>query len=197
MVELNKQLQALSQVDEQQRPMMAFSLLAELPKLFAHGASFDISKMNFSLPQGMIDATLHVSVPAGENTNPMMLMKQVVAKANLQAPKLIVKQLASNYIMQQMMRQQMMEHVIAEQMKKQQAQGNGDQTQQASTPQPVQLSPSEMQKKAEEVVDAQLSHILQAGIVTQNNDNYKLDAELKDGQLMLNGKPFNPAMLKQ
>jgi len=95
------------------------------------------------------------------------------------------------------MRQQRMQHVIAEQMKKQQAQGSDDQTQQASTPQPVQLSPSEMQKKAEEVVEAQLAHILQAGIVTQDNDNYKVDAELKDGQFMLNGKPFNPAMLKQ
>jgi len=197
MVELNKQLQALSQVDEQQRAMMAFSLLAELPKLFAHGASFDISKMSFSLPQGIVDATLHVSVPAGKNINPMMLMKQVVAKANLQAPKSIVKQLASNYIMQQMMRQQMMQHVIAEQMKNQQAQGSDNQTQQTSTAQPMQLSPTEMQKKAEEVVEAQLSHILQAGILMQDSDNYKVDADLKDGQFMLNGKPFNPEMLKQ
>jgi uncharacterized protein YdgA (DUF945 family) len=58
------------------------------------------------------------------------------------------------------------------------------------------LSPAELEAKAKTQTDEKLASLVQSGILVSNGSDYVVEFKLADGQLTVNGQPFNPSAMK-
>jgi uncharacterized protein YdgA (DUF945 family) len=182
LADINKQATAMQNGADAERQKAMMSLLPELPKLFSKGAEFKISKLSFKIPEGMIDGYLMVSLPKGDSSNPFELIQKVKGNAKLKMPKAVVKQLVQHSVMQQMSKQPDMQQALIQQMQSSQAPSN-------------QLSPTPEQLAGMQA-DKQISMLEQNGVITTQGLDYVTEVSLDQGKFMVNGKPFDPSMLK-
>lgn len=180
---INKQATAMQNGTEAERQQAMMAMLPELPKLFSKGAELEVSKLSLKLPEGTIDGNLIVTLPKGDSSNPFELIQKIQGNAKLIMPKAVVKQLVQQSVMQQMSKQPEMQQAIIQQMQ-------NSQPQQATQPSPGPAELAGMQ------ADKQIGMMEQNGIISAEGSNYVTEVSLEQGKFMINGKPFDPAMLK-
>lgn len=197
LAEINKEVSKINDADDKERQRMMFSLLPKLMALVAKGAELEISDVYFVMPQGKVEANAKVSMPEGQVQNPMMLMQKITANALVKVPKALVKDALSTVLSKKMQSKKMMQQVLAEQMQHQNQSSPSDATTTTpSTTTPVQLTPEQMQTQVTTKVDQQLASLVQAGVLVEEGDYYRVKFDFNNAQLTVNGKPFNPAMLR-
>ncbi len=180
---INQQATAMQNGTDAERQQAMMALLPELPKLFSKGAEFEISKLNVKLPQGTVDGSLLVSLPKSDNTNPFELIQKVQGNAKLRVPTVVVKQLMQQSVMQQMAKQPEMQQALVAQL-----QSNDPAKANQPAPTPEQLAAMQ--------TDKQIATLEQSGLITTDGTDYVIEVALDQGKFSINGKPFDPSMLK-
>jgi len=194
---INQQASAMQNGTDAQRQQAMIALLPELPKLFAKGAEFEISKLSMKIPQGQIEGNLFVSLPKGENANPFELMQKIHGTAKLKVPAEAVKQIMQQSVKQQIAKEPALQQSLAQQLQPNQATPAqaaqpAPTTQSAQAAQPAQ-SPDQL---AAAQADKQLAALQQSGLITLQGTDYLIDVTLDQGKFVVNGKPFDSSMLK-
>jgi uncharacterized protein YdgA (DUF945 family) len=182
LAKINQQVTAMQNGSEAERQQAMLALFPELPKLFSKGAEFEISKLNFKIPEGAIDGNLLVSLPKGDSPNPFELMQKVQGRAKLKAPVALVKQLIQQSVLQQMAKQPDMQQALVQQL-------------QATNTDPNQPKLTNEQLAVMQA-DKQTAGMVQNGLVVLSGSEYVIEVTLEQGKFTVNGKPFDPAMLK-
>jgi uncharacterized protein YdgA (DUF945 family) len=184
LAKINQKASAMQRGTDTERQQAMLSLLPELPKLFSQGAEFEVTKLNFKLPEGTIDGSLLVSLPKGNNANPFELIQKVQGKAKLRVPALVVKQMLQQSIAQQMNKQPELQQELIKQLQGVQPQNNP-----ITVPTPEQLAAMQ--------ADKQLESLKQKGVITVDGTDYLIEVNLDQGKFAVNGKPFDSSMLKE
>ncbi|KTD34934.1 putative membrane protein YdgA-like protein [Legionella moravica] len=179
---INQQATAMQNGTDAERQQAMMAMLPELPKLFTKGAEFEISTLSLKLPEGTVEGSMLVTLPKGESTNPFELIQKVQGNAKLRVPTAVVKMLMQQSIMQQMANQPEMQQALIQQL-----QSNNPQTSSAA-PTPEQLAAMQTEK--------QISSLEQSGLITVDGSDYVVEVSLDQGKVTVNGKPFDPSMLK-
>ncbi|MGC1182929.1 YdgA family protein [Legionella sp.] len=185
LVKINQQAAAMQNGTDVQRQQALIALLPELARLFSKGAEFEISKLSFTIPQGEVEGSLFVSLPKGENINPFELMQKINGKAKLKVPAAAVKELMRQSVIQQIAKQPDLQQTLAQQLQ-------GNQIVSTSENQPT-LTVDQI---ASIQTEKQLSALQQTGLITVLGTNYLIEVTLEQGKFIVNGKPFDSAMLK-
>lgn len=183
LAEINKQASALQNGSEAERQKALLAILPQVPKLFNKGAEFEVSQMSMTVPEGTIDGSLLVSLPKGENANPFELIQKIHGTAKVTMPKVLVKQLLQQSLMQQMSKQPELQQALIQQM-------------QSAQPQEASAAPPSTEQLAGMQADKQLASMEQNGLMIAKDSNYVVDVSLDKGRFVVNGKPFDPSMLK-
>lgn len=181
---INQQAVAMQNGTDAQRQQAIIALLPEFPRLFSKGASFEISKLNLTIPQGQINGTLFVSVPKGNDANPFELMQKIQGNAKLKVPVEAVKNVMRQSLIQQMTKQPELQQNLLQQL-----QAN-----------PTAAAPNQPVLTTEQIAlmqtDKQLNALLQTGLITVQGIDYLVEVTLDQGKFTVNGKPFDSSMFK-
>ena len=160
------------------------ALLPELPKLFNKGAEFEISKLSFKIPQGQIEGNLFVTLPKGENANPFEMMQKIQGKAKLQVPAEAVKEIMKQSVIQQIAKKPELQQTLTQQLQANQTA--------AQTTQPAPT----VEQLAEMQTNKQINALQQSGLITVQGTDFVIEASLDQGKFTINGKPYDPSMMK-
>ena len=152
-------------------PDAAMAALAEPAKaLFAHDPRIELNRVSFSTPDGEFHVDAHASLP-GVNPaafdNPPALLAVLDAGANLRIPEGLLRLLAAK---------QVEASLIA-------ARGEAP-------------DDAEVQENARMMLDMQLGQFEQQGLLTRADGMVRSTLAFKNGQLTVNGKPFNPMAMR-
>ncbi|MCC5791177.1 MAG: YdgA family protein [Legionellaceae bacterium] len=177
MSRINTLSMQLQNSDETQKQQLMMSMMAELPKLFSQGPELEIAQLEFTLPEGQITGNLLLSLPKSEGGNVMMLMQGVKGNAHLELPHAFVHLMLVDAIANKMM---------------------SDHVQQAMAQQSNQgaLTFDEAKSQAEKMADQRIQAMIDTGTFVVRDQKLVVDMHLEGGQLLVNGKAFNPAMMK-
>jgi len=172
--ELAQQAQIASN-PEKKRLMMA--MMPEVPKLFSHGAELKIDPFTFKLPKGRIEGNLLISLPEGPFNNPFAMVRQIQGNGRLAVPVDLVKEALIESLAKKMLQNQLQQAIA------QQNNAHG-------------VQPMDAKQQAKDMVDKKLSNLVDKGLLTQQGNDYVIAFTLKNGKLLVNGEPFNPAMMR-
>jgi uncharacterized protein YdgA (DUF945 family) len=176
-------IQQSTTVLEKQQAFLA--ILPEVPKLFSKGAEFEVSELKLIAPEGTIEGNLQISLPQGEHSNPLTLMQKVQGKGKLRVPVEIV-----NRVLNEANRQRLVAQQTASAQQDVSSIPNSTTT---TTP----TAPTvDITQEAATLTTTQLNSLTQSGMLVVDSNYYVIEVALQQGQLQVNGKPFNPAMLK-
>ncbi|HHF7366913.1 TPA: YdgA family protein [Legionella bozemanae] len=187
LAKINQQTTAMQNGNEMQRQQAMLALLPEVPKLFNKGAEFEISKLSFTIPQGQIEGNMFVTLPKGENANPFEMMQKIQGKAKLQVPAEAVKAVMKQSVLQQIAKKPDLQQTLAQQLK---ATQDGSQTNQPAAPAPTPEQLAEMQ------TNKQINALQQNGLITAQGKDFVIEVSLDQGKFTINGKPYDPSMMK-
>lgn len=182
LTKINQQATAMQNGTDAERQQAMLAMLPELPKLFSKGAEFEISKLSVKLPEGAIEGNLFVGLPKSESTNPFELIQKIKGNATLKVPTAVVKQLMHQSVLQQMAKQPEMQQALIQQLQSAQSQAN-------------QTVPTSDQLAAMQT-DKQIAALEQTGLISVQGSDYLIEVSLEQGKFTVNGKPFDPSMVK-
>jgi uncharacterized protein YdgA (DUF945 family) len=182
LAQINQQANAMQNGSEADRQKALIAILPLIPKLFSKGPEFAISKLSVKFPQGILEGNLQIKIPEGEVTNPMELVTKVQGSSKLKLPVELAKFFLVQQNMQQLANQPEMEKALIQELQANQAAG--------TQPQPTQADLAAM------ATDKQLKGMEQAGLLVLQGTDYVVEMSLEQGKVIVNGKPFDPSMLK-
>lgn len=213
---INAQVNKAQQGTDVERQQAMLAILPELPKLFAAGPIFEISKMNLVVPQGTIEGDLRIMLPKNANlTNPFDLVQKIDGHSTLKMPAALMKELVLQSVKQRLMSQaleqsQAQTDALAKNVNA--AQPAASATVPASTAAAVAPVASDstavkssvaneptianLNQQITEQTNQEISEMLKSGLLVQQGTDFTIEINLKQGQFSVNGKPFNPSMLK-
>ncbi len=180
LAKINQQTAVMQNGTDEQRQQAMLAMMPELPQLFNKGAELEISKCTLTLPEGLVDGTLLVSLPKTQSANPFELVQKIQGHAQLKAPAVLVKQLIQQSVMQQLAAQPELQQVLAQQV------------QMTSTPNQAPLSNEQI---AALQADKQINAMKDKGLIVASANEYAVEITLQDGKFVINGKPLDPSML--
>ncbi|KTC66452.1 putative membrane protein YdgA-like protein (plasmid) [Legionella adelaidensis] len=212
---INDQANKMQQGSEEQRQQAMMVLLPEIPKLLNKGARLEVSEAKFTMPEGTVEGNLWIQLPKGEFGNPFQLIQKVEGEGKVQMPMVVLKQVMLTSEKQQLS-QPSLQQAMIDQLQKNQASGeqannkeentpnqnpadtnvNTDNTatQSSGSPQP-QMTPAEIEQKAQVQSDQKIAALVENGLLMVSGENYVMQFKLANGQLSVNGRPFNPATM--
>lgn len=194
---LNEEAKKIQQGTDAERQRAMLTMLPELPKLLSKGAEFEITEMNFVMPEGTIEGNLLVSLPKGEMGNPFELLQKMKGNGKLKVPAVVVKQLVTESIKQKMLEPQQGQQEA--QAQKTEDQGITQQVQPQSSPSTTAqaaANSTDVSQQAVTLADKQLATLVQNGVLAKQGNDYVIEVSLNQGQLTINGKPYSPDMMK-
>lgn len=185
LAKINNQVNRVQQGTEAEKTQAMLELLPEVPKLFSRGAEFEISKLEFTMPQGVVKGDLMIALPNGQATHPLELVQKIHGQAKLTVPVEVAK-----FVLVHMNRKQL----AASQANSTtpEAPPATTEVQNATAVLPVNAE----EAKVAEMTNAQLNKMVQSGLLVLNNTDYQIEATLNQGQLLINNHPFTPQMLQ-
>lgn len=199
LAKLNEQINQIQQSTDSDRQKILLAMLPELPKLFSQGPEFEITEMNLVMPQGNIEGHMLVALPKTDSANPFELIQKIQGNGKLKVPTVVLKDILTESIRQALSAPQPPKTINDSIVQQMQQQNSGKAiltTNQPATQPTVPATPAEIALQAAATADKQLLSMLQSGLLTQQGNDYVVELTLNQGQLVVNGKPFNPAMLK-
>lgn len=186
LAQINQEASKMQSGLEAESQKILMSMMPQIPKLFTKGAELEISELSVKLPQGNVEGNLLIALPKGDSNNPFEMIQKVKGNAKLKVPVAVVKQLVQQSVQQQMAKQPDMQQALIQQMQSAQPQTAG----QAAAPTPTVEQLAAMQ------TDKQLAAVEQTGLVTVSGSDYVIEVNLEQGKFVVNGKPFDPSMVK-
>ena len=219
----NKIQQEATEADRQKT---LFAMLPELPRLFSKGAKFEVTKLNVVVPEGVIDGNLYISLPKGDLGNLFQLVQKINGQGMIKLPESIVKGLMFESAKQKLLSGPAMQDVLVKQMissnkeepvKQAEAVANVNDAKtkevkalegapshpvptdasQAIQKQPSKpLTATELEEQAHAKVDENLAAMVKSGLLIVKGTEYVIEVKFAEGQLTVNGKPFNAAMIQ-
>lgn len=179
LAKLNEQAGVMQQSSDMQRQQLLISMLPELPKLLSKGAELSIRQLRIGLPEGVVRGHLFVSLPKADTGNPFQLIQQIKGDGKLEIPMAFLKRVLNDSIRQTLQKKAAEKALIPA-------------TEQASS---VPAEPVDLNQQALMETDAQLAAIVASGALSIHDTDYVIELALSKGQLLVNGKPFNSAMI--
>lgn len=181
LAEINQLANKMQHEPALDRQQAAFQMLPQLPKLFSKGAEFQISKASLVVPEGTIEGHLLISLPKGEMGNPFQIIQKLQGDGEIKMPAVVVEKL--------------MKHSL------EQAMTGSDHNAGANVAEPAmdvneQPVVTTSQNVESTQVDEKVRSLVNAGLLKKESNNFVIQVKLTDGQLTVNGQPFNPNMLK-
>jgi uncharacterized protein YdgA (DUF945 family) len=193
--------------EEKQQAMMA--LLPELPKLFSKGVRFEIAEMRFTLPEGTTEGNLWVQFPKEESSNPFQMMQKLEGEGQVKLPIATLHMFIFNSEKQQLSKPSIHQAMV-NQMEQDQAKVDAATPTDAPTsatpaaenqatpdalPVSAVLTPQEIDEKARLQTEQKLGVLEQSGMIRRQDKDYIIELKLANGQLTINGQPFNPSTM--
>lgn len=189
---INEQANKAQQGSDVEKQQALFAILPELPKLFSRGAEFAISELSLVMPEGTLEGNLMITLPKGDIVNPIEIMQKVQGNAKIKIPEGVLKQAVGITVRQKLLMAAAQPATTATTNTAVPAAESAT----ASTPaQPV-LSEQDLIQKAAAQTDQQVNNMVESGLLVKQGADYVIELKLEQGQLAVNGKPFNPAMIK-
>jgi len=171
---INQQVQVAQNGNDQEKQQAMMAMLPDVPKLFSRGAEFEISELSFTMPQGTIEGSMFISLPKGENNNPLELIGKIHGVSKLKVP-VDVLQLAMNE---------------ANKQRAATAQPAAQATDEAAAATPA--APADVS----DTTKNQIAAMVQSGLIVQQGDYYVVELALDQGKLLVNGNAFSQDMMK-
>lgn len=196
---LNTQANKLKTSTGTERQQILFAMLPDLPKLFAKGASFEVSTLKLKVPEGDIAGHVAISLPKSDTVNAFQIMQKIQGEGKLQIPSALVRQflidslvhkaLAESSLQSKMMTQMTAESAIPEVKDESKSGSVAQQNVAASSSETAtQQATIEADKKLAGLVDAKLLNV--------QGQDYVIEVNLSEGKLTVNGQPFDPSTFK-
>ncbi|MDP1602155.1 MAG: YdgA family protein [Legionella sp.] len=205
---INQQVNHAQQGTDVEKQQALLAILPEVPKLFSRGAEFEISELSFTMPQGTIEGTMLVTLPKGDSSNPFELIQKIQGKSKLRVPAEVVKMVLNQANKQKIAAQAATSQqapdattTVAPVTSTTTTTANTATTTApattAATDTPVATTATpDVEVQAAAMTDQQIASITQSGLVVKDGDYFVIEVALEQGNLQVNGKPFNPAMVK-
>lgn len=195
----------------QQRQMMMMTLLPLLPNLMDRGAVYTLEKLNFTVPEGDINASGYAKVHNSKSKSQPKLdfrnfYQRLEARFTFQVPVALTKKMLLGVNMKKVQRQQMMQSLISKRMQERQvqqqqvAQQNGNEPQQVSATPAEQFQPltqEQMMTLAKQNTDKEIANFLDDGMLIQEGKNYITKIAFIDGKFTVNGHAPNFSRAKK
>lgn len=185
---INERVNQAQSGTEAERQQAMLAILPEVPKLFSRGAEVEISELSFVMPQGTIEGNLQFGLPAGDHSNPFELIQKIKGSGKLKVPAEIIKLVLNESNKSKVVSQQNPAVQPVEQSNVAAAIVSATST----TPEPT----TDVAQQVAAMSDAQLNSMLQSGLIVQDGSYYVIEMALDQGNLQVNGKPFNAEMIK-
>lgn len=197
---MNHEIRNMKHGTESEQQKVMLSLLPELPKLLNKGARVEISDLKFAMPDGAIEASLAISFPSENIASPFQLIQKMSGEGKVKVPTVFLQHIMQESVKQQLT-QPSLQQAMVDELQKSAENTNVEEPQddEKTASEPVSAkpeTPEELEERARVRASEKLSALVQAGLLTLKGNDYLLDFKLADGQLTLNGQPFNPAMMK-
>ncbi len=201
-VDLQKRMQSMNRpgLSPHQKQQMMMTLMPDMLKLFAKGAKFELTRFSVKLPQGTIAANGHVSVPPNTRVDsPVKLAGKLKASVHLKVPSSIVKSMLLKRVERTLRRKQMLKQMNASHSSETPPPDDlsSDSASAESQPKPEVLTPEQLKSLAQKKTTTQLDKLVEHKVIIKEGADYKIDISFDQGQLLVNGKPFSPDLLKQ
>ena len=175
---INEQANNMQQGTDAERHQVLMSLIPQLPKLLSKGTTLEVSSLNIGMQDGVVKGNMLVSLPANNLDNPFQLIQKVKGHGKLEISVAVLKRLIADSAKQAL-----------------QAQASAGQTTPADATAPVE-PPKDLEQLATNQADEKIEALVKSGLLINHDSDYVVELELTDGQLLVNGKPFNQAMLQ-
>jgi uncharacterized protein YdgA (DUF945 family) len=187
LLKIHQQAMTMQQSDESQRQRQMMAMLPDLPALLSKGPELEIAKFEFTMPEGVIKSHLKFVIPQEENSNTLQMIQKIQGNGKISIPAPVLKMIMLQSVKQKIATQPNTQQVLVEQLQK----DSPNPTQ----PAPVATPALAIDQQATTQVDSQIANLISSGVIVQDGNNYVLEFELKEGKLIVNGKPFNQAMM--
>ena len=188
LAQINEQITMIQQGSDRDRQQALLSLLPELPKLVSKGAEFEISKFSLVMPDGVINGDLQISLPSDNTANPFQLIQKIQGQGNVRVAAAVLKTLVKDSVKQKMLSLPAATTVVQNNVPA----TAGTVVIQTQTP----VNPQDMEQQAATQADEKISSLVKAGLLSVQGTDYVLKLKLAQGQLSVNDRPFNPAMMQ-
>lgn len=166
-------------VNRTQAQQVLLSFLPDVPELLSKGAIFEISQFKMVLPEGLMNASLHIAFPETKKDSPPQLLPSIEGTGYLRVPAKFLKSLLVRSYKQKL--------------------------EKASVPAESQVTeePAETQEamvinldqQATNQAEQRLADLIQTGALQAKESDYVLELKLSSGRLLVNGHPFDTRML--
>lgn len=192
---INQQVNNAQQGTDEQRQQSMLAIIPEVPKLFSKGAEFEISDLSFVMPEGTVEGSLMVNLPKGDTTNPFELMQKVQGKGKLKVPADLIKLVLNESNKQKILSQTSVDPQ-AQQVNESTSAVTTTSAGASVTTTTTSTTTPDLSQQVAAMTDAQLAAMMQSGLIVQDGSYYVVEVALNQGNLLVNSKPFNPAMMK-
>ncbi|WED43538.1 YdgA family protein [Legionella cardiaca] len=181
--------QALDMMQNNNDPnLVMLALLAELPRLLTKGPVLEVSEMTLHVPQGKIEGNLKIVLPKNETNDLNQTMQKMHGEGRFKAPIAVIREL-------------MVASINSDLANKTQTTADGTTTPQpAAIPMPASTPSTSMPvatpEDAQQQTDKILQNLVSKGFLKIEGRDYVLNFKIENQQLIVNGQPFNSAMLQ-
>ena len=178
LAKLNEQAGAMQQSSDIQRQQILLSMLPELPKLLSKGAELHLTALRIGMPEGTVRGNLFLSLPKVDAGNPFQLIQKIKGDAKLEIPVAFLKRVLNDSVKQSLQSKAAVKAVMV-------------------IPEAVpSTTEADIDQQAIVQTDAKLAAFIASGALSMHDADYVIELALSQGQLLVNGKPFNSAMIQ-
>jgi len=196
LADMNNKMANVQHGTESERQRALLSLLPDVPALLNKGAALKISELRIGLPDGVIKGNVLISLPNENITNPFQLIQKITGDGKLTISSAVLKSALRDSLRQRIQ--------ATAQLREAMAQSASSSTEQVTPPAvatPTEvaapmISAAEVEQQAITQADQKIAELVKAGVILEQGADYVLEFKIAQGQLRINGKEFNPAMLQ-
>jgi uncharacterized protein YdgA (DUF945 family) len=168
---INQQIKIAQQSNDVEKQKVLFAMLAEVPKLVNNGAEFEVSELSVVTPQGIMAGNVLLSLPKNDTTNIFEFIQKIQGKGELTISSPVLNLILNESNKQKLAYQDM-------------------------SVQPQLASSVPTIEEINNLTTSQIEKMLNSGLLIAQGNDYRIAINLDKGQLQINGKPFNSAMIK-
>ncbi len=191
LAKINDQSNSMKQGPDAERQHAILSLLPELSKLVSKGAGIELSEFSVVMPEGKMSGSMLFSLPGTTVDNPFQLIQKIKGQGKFLCSEAVLKQLMTDSVKRDLQQQAASQASVIEPVPADAA---------SAVPAPVAETPAvpvvDVNQQAMTKANEKLTTMAQSGLLSLHGTDYVIEFKLAEGQLSVNGKPFNPAMMK-
>ena len=196
---MNRKLREL-QATTHDTQRLLWALIPDLPALLSKGArvSLDNFEMNMNMPAGRVKMDLNLSLPNEKFTNPLQILQKIKGESSLTVSKEVLSTWLKEMLKKAML-VQAQKQSLAKEMQEPVAvvaPNSAPDTKKPSLPSMTSVeNPNISESQLSTKADAKIKEWTDEGILVQEGTDYLVLLKLMDGNLFINGHPFNPTLL--